>query len=165
VDFLNAPNPSSRSTALGSTQPTEMRTRNLPEGVKGCRRVRLTTLPPSASRLSIENVGTSTSHNPMGLHDLLERYLYFFFFFTEPCTSQWVRIFSDFVNVAPCFASYLSNQVNISSLLSFLSLFCLYFVFDDLRHVDCGTRILAMSYNLRTSHPHGNRLFSLLTQK
>jgi hypothetical protein len=36
--------------ALGSTQPlTEMSTRNLPEGgrVKGGRRVRLTTLPPS----------------------------------------------------------------------------------------------------------------------
>jgi hypothetical protein len=37
---------------LGSTQPrTEMSTRNLP-GVKDGRRIRLTTLPPSVSRLS-----------------------------------------------------------------------------------------------------------------
>jgi hypothetical protein len=40
-------------------------------GVKGDRRVRLTNLPPSVSRLSRENVGASTSHNPMGLHGLL----------------------------------------------------------------------------------------------
>jgi hypothetical protein len=60
---------------LGSTQPlTEMSTRNLPVG-KGGRRVRLT-LPPSVSRLSRENVGASTSHNPMGLHYLLQGWLY-----------------------------------------------------------------------------------------
>jgi hypothetical protein len=35
------------------------------------RRVKLTTSTPSVSRLSRENVGASTSHNPMGLHDLL----------------------------------------------------------------------------------------------
>jgi hypothetical protein len=35
VDFLNLPNPSSRTTAPGSTQPlTEMSTRNLPGGKK-----------------------------------------------------------------------------------------------------------------------------------
>jgi hypothetical protein len=39
--------------ALGSTQPlTEMSTRNLPVGVKGCRRAMLTTLPPSVSGFS-----------------------------------------------------------------------------------------------------------------
>jgi hypothetical protein len=38
--------------------------------VKGCRRVGLTTLPPSVSRLSRENVGASKSHNPMGLRGL-----------------------------------------------------------------------------------------------
>jgi hypothetical protein len=41
-------------------------------GVKGSRRVGLTTLPPSVSRLSRQNVGASTSHNPMGPHGLLQ---------------------------------------------------------------------------------------------
>jgi hypothetical protein len=68
VDFFNLPNPSSRTMALGST---EMSTRNLPGG-KGGRRVSLTTLPPSLSLLSRENVGASMSHNPMGLHGLLQ---------------------------------------------------------------------------------------------
>jgi hypothetical protein len=49
VDFFNLPIPSSRTMALGSTQPlTEMSTRNLPGGKSG-RRVGLTTLPPSVS--------------------------------------------------------------------------------------------------------------------
>jgi hypothetical protein len=57
---------------LGSTQPlTEMSTRNLPWGVKGGRRIRLTNLLPSVSRLSRENVGASTSLKPMGFHVLL----------------------------------------------------------------------------------------------
>jgi hypothetical protein len=35
VDSFNLPNPSSRTMALGSTQPlTEMNTRNLPGGIK-----------------------------------------------------------------------------------------------------------------------------------
>jgi hypothetical protein len=58
--------------ALWSTESlTEMSTRNLPEG-KGDRRVGLTTLRPSVSRLSRQNVGASMSHNPMGLHELLQ---------------------------------------------------------------------------------------------
>jgi hypothetical protein len=49
--FFNWPNPSSSTMTLWSTQPlTEMSTRNLP-GVKGGRRVRLTS-PPSVSWLS-----------------------------------------------------------------------------------------------------------------
>jgi hypothetical protein len=40
--------------------------------VKGGRRVRLTNLPPSVSRLSRANVGASTSHNPTGLDGLLQ---------------------------------------------------------------------------------------------
>jgi hypothetical protein len=56
--------------ALGSTQPvTEMSATNL-SGDKGGQR--LTTSPPSVSRLSRENVGASMSHNRVGLHDLLQ---------------------------------------------------------------------------------------------
>jgi hypothetical protein len=41
-------------------------------GVKSGRPVGVITLPPSVSRLSRQNVGASTSHNPTGLHDLLQ---------------------------------------------------------------------------------------------
>jgi hypothetical protein len=72
IGFFISPNSSRRTMALGSTQPlTETSTRKFP-GVKGGRRVRQTTLPPSVSRLSRENVGASTSHNPMGLLGLLQ---------------------------------------------------------------------------------------------
>jgi hypothetical protein len=74
VDFFNLPNPSSRTVAMGSIQPlTEMSTGNLPwGGVKGSQRVRWTTLTPFVSQLSRENVGALMSHNPMGLHGLLQ---------------------------------------------------------------------------------------------
>jgi hypothetical protein len=56
LDFFSWSNPSSRTMALGSTQPlTEMGTENILRiilGVKGGRRVGLTALPPSVSRLS-----------------------------------------------------------------------------------------------------------------
>jgi hypothetical protein len=49
--FFNWPNPSRRITTLGSAQPqTEMNTRNF-TGVKGWRRLSLTTSPPFVSRL------------------------------------------------------------------------------------------------------------------
>jgi hypothetical protein len=52
IFFFNLSNPSSRTMALGSTQPlTEMSTRNIPGRVKDGRRVRLITSPPSVSRL------------------------------------------------------------------------------------------------------------------
>jgi hypothetical protein len=65
VDFFNLPNPSSHTMVFGSTQPlTEMSTRNLPRGKR--RPVR------RADNLAAicENVGTSTSRNPKGLHGL-----------------------------------------------------------------------------------------------
>jgi hypothetical protein len=58
--------------ALGSTKPlTEMSTRNLPVGIEGGLRLRLTTSPPYMADC-LENVGASTSHKPMGLHCLLQ---------------------------------------------------------------------------------------------
>jgi hypothetical protein len=70
------PNSSSRTMALGSTQPlTEMSTSNIPGGGgggKGGPRVRLTTSPAFVSRLSRENMGASTSYNTVGLHGLLQ---------------------------------------------------------------------------------------------
>jgi hypothetical protein len=69
VNIFNLPNPSSRTMALGSTQPlTEMSNRNLPVGKKRPE-LRAETLPPSVSRMS-ENVGASTSHNPKELHGM-----------------------------------------------------------------------------------------------
>jgi hypothetical protein len=92
VDFFNLPNYSSRTMALVSTQPlTEMSARNLPGGLKGGRRVRLTILPPSVSRLSRENVGASTSHIPMGLYTLLQRWLYLLYL-TEEYRSRGLGI-------------------------------------------------------------------------
>jgi hypothetical protein len=70
--FFNLPNPSSRTMALGTPQYQESSW-----GVKDGRRVRLTTLPSSVSRLSNENVGASTSYNPMGLHNLLQDGFFF----------------------------------------------------------------------------------------
>jgi hypothetical protein len=62
VDFSKLPNPSSRTIALVSTQPlTEMSTRKFSDS-KGGRRVELTTLLPSVSRM-YENVGTKGHHS------------------------------------------------------------------------------------------------------
>jgi hypothetical protein len=42
------------------------------------------------SRLSRENVGASTCHNPMGLHSLLQGW-FIFFFYRKPEIMFWVR--------------------------------------------------------------------------
>jgi hypothetical protein len=66
--------------ALGSTQPlTEMSTRNIP-GSKGRPAREADNLLRDLCADCLENVGASTSHNPMGLHGLLQGQLYLFTF-------------------------------------------------------------------------------------
>jgi hypothetical protein len=56
--------------ALGSTQPlTEMSTRNIPGG-EG----RPARKADNLTAICLQNVGTSTSHSPMGLHGPLQGY-------------------------------------------------------------------------------------------
>jgi hypothetical protein len=57
--------------ALGSTQPlTEMTTRNVPGGKRWPARG-ADNLTAICGADCLENVGSSTSHNPMALHGLL----------------------------------------------------------------------------------------------
>jgi hypothetical protein len=60
--------------ALGSTQPlTEMCTRNFPGGRgKGRPARKADNLTAHLLADCLENVGASTSHNPMALHGLLQ---------------------------------------------------------------------------------------------
>jgi hypothetical protein len=70
-EFFNWPNHSSRTMALGSTQPqTEMSTRNLPrsKGRPACEADNLTVI----CEPTVENIGASASHNPMGIRGLLQ---------------------------------------------------------------------------------------------
>jgi hypothetical protein len=79
ADFFNLLNPSSRTMALGPTQTLiEMSTRILPGGKKRDRRLGLTNLPPSVSRMS-ENVGASTSRDPKGRDGLYRNNFTFYY--------------------------------------------------------------------------------------
>jgi hypothetical protein len=67
VNFFNLPNPSSRTMAPGSTQPlTEMSIRNLPGG-----KMRPARRADNLAAICEPNIA-STSHNPVGLHGLLQ---------------------------------------------------------------------------------------------
>jgi hypothetical protein len=71
LDF-SGPNPSSRTMALGLTQPlTEMSTRNLPGG-KGRPAHKADKLTAICEPTVWRNGKASTSHNPTCLHCLLQ---------------------------------------------------------------------------------------------
>jgi hypothetical protein len=72
IGFFNWSNPSSRTMALGLTQPlTEMSTRNLPGGKERPTR-KADKFNAICEPIVYKNVGTSTSHNSMDLHGLLQ---------------------------------------------------------------------------------------------
>jgi hypothetical protein len=72
VDFFNLTNPSSRTMALGSTQPlTEMSIRNIPGG-EGRPARKADNLTAICEPIVYKNVGASTPHSPMGLHGPLQ---------------------------------------------------------------------------------------------
>jgi hypothetical protein len=71
IEFFNLHNPSSPTMVLGSTQLLiELSTRNLPGG-KGLPVRKADNLTAIWAEYP-ENVGASTSHDPMGLHGLLQ---------------------------------------------------------------------------------------------
>jgi hypothetical protein len=82
LDLFNCPNRSTRTMVLPSTQRlTEMNTRNLPGG-KGWLvfRADLTAICDC-----LGNVEASKSHNPTGLHGLLQGHLYLFLINKKVC--------------------------------------------------------------------------------
>jgi hypothetical protein len=79
---FNLPNSSSRT--MSNRNEYQKQKRKCFGGVWRGGRVRLTTLPPSVSRLS-DNVGSSTSSNAVGLHGLLRGIALFY------CYIMWLR--------------------------------------------------------------------------
>jgi hypothetical protein len=98
-------------------------------GVKSGRRVGLTTLPPSVSRMS-ENVGASTPRNPKGLHGLYTDNFTFTFIFT---------FIGDYLHVI---SSSTRVQVVLSPICSLIS-FCDVWVLKLLMRV--GILMLSMN--------------------
>jgi hypothetical protein len=105
MNFSNLPNPSSRTGPWGLLSLKQKWVPGAEKcfwGVERGQRVGLTTSLLYVSQLS-NNVGSSTSHNPIGLNDLLQGYLYFTF---TPWMWRWVpepvwMLLSRQISVAP----------------------------------------------------------------
>jgi hypothetical protein len=104
-------------------------------GVKGGRQVRLTTSPPSISRLSRENVGASTSHNPVDFHSLLQGQLYLYLDFSLSPLFLVLLLLRSFPDCLLSSFSSIVTFLNPRLFLSFLSFLIPSFVHFSYIHV------------------------------